>query len=153
MIHGAKQTSWKWGDLIWYLKVVYGSQDWAKYVCKGFGRPRPYWMSKANSRLPDVVGRGTQIDPRLEPRPQHVTSPALDTWAIGPTWPPAMSHYIPCVPRLCRKFNHFRIYIGSMLGWPLLSFLKKLIKHIMSLILHQLDGWESSLQMIKKLSS
>ena len=54
-------------------------------------------MCKDDSMLPDMVARGTQVDPKRRPRPECVASLARATTGIGPMWPPTLFHYIPCL--------------------------------------------------------
>ena len=64
--------------------------------CRGFVRCGPYWTGKDDSRLPDMVACGTRVNPRGQPQPERITSPAQTITVIGPMWRPTSSHYIPC---------------------------------------------------------
>ena len=99
-------------------------------------RRHSYWMFKGDSRLTDVVMGGTQVDPRGQPRPHHVTNPALATWAICPTWPPVSSHYISVLPFSCILYSTISeptmvAYYGDLCHPPC----NTLLKHIACFIL------------------
>ena len=58
-------------------------------------------MQTQLQRLPEMVTRGTHVNPRGRPQPDHVISPAQATTVIGPIWPPNSSHYISLYGLFC----------------------------------------------------
>ena len=123
-------------------KPIQFSSPFKKRMTRGFVRCRPYWTSKDNSRLPDMVARGTQADPRRWPRPERVFSPARATALISPTWPHSLSHYST---HLCMIDSIVTESSSSDYCRP---FCNKLLKHIMCLTLLPTGRWKASSDLI-----